>query len=93
MKVYVKVYATLQRYVPGYDPSRKLEMELGEETTVGDVVLKLKLPPQEVKIVFVNATLRDLSYPLKDGDLVGIFSPIAGGGRFSGLFLNSLRVQ
>lgn len=79
MKIYVKVYATLQRYVPGYDPSRRLEVQMEEGGTVGDVVRLLNLPPQEVKTVFVNATLRDFSHPLKDGDLVGIFSPIAGG--------------
>lgn len=79
MKVYVKVYATLRRYVPGYDPSRGLELELEEGSTVGDVVQRLNLPSGEVKTVFVNATLRDFSYPVKEGDLMGIFSPIAGG--------------
>lgn len=79
MKIYVKVYATLRRYVPGYDPSRGLELELEEGSNVGEIIRKLNLPPEEVKTVFVNATLRNFSYPLKEGDLVGIFSPIAGG--------------
>ncbi|MBI2877496.1 MAG: MoaD/ThiS family protein [Candidatus Tectomicrobia bacterium] len=79
MKIYVRVYATLRRYVPNYDPSRGLEIELEEGATVGDAIRRLNLPVEEIKTVFVNATLRDFSYSLKEGDLIGIFSPIAGG--------------
>jgi molybdopterin converting factor small subunit len=65
--------------VPDYDPSKGLKLELEDGATIGDVVRRLNLPPQEIKTVFVNSTLRDFSYPLEEGDLVGIFSPIAGG--------------
>ncbi|MGB9639391.1 MAG: MoaD/ThiS family protein, partial [Anaerolineales bacterium] len=38
-----------------------------------------QIPPEETKITFVNNQIQNLDYPLKEGDVVGIFPPVAGG--------------
>jgi molybdopterin converting factor small subunit len=40
---------------------------------------ELGVPPDEVKIVFVNGVSRRFDHVLADGDRVGIFSPVGGG--------------
>jgi molybdopterin synthase sulfur carrier subunit len=47
--------------------------------TVGDLVRELDLPKDQVKLVFVNALVRELDHVLADGDELGIFPPVGGG--------------
>jgi len=54
-------------------------MELNQGGTVQDLIAELGLPPQEVRIVFVNGLIRDLSHPLQDGDEVSFFPSVGGG--------------
>jgi len=80
VKVRVKLYANLRRYLPpSSEGGNRLELELEEGTTIGGLLEKLKIPPREAKSVFVNSVLREESYVLREGDEVGIFSPIGGG--------------
>jgi molybdopterin synthase sulfur carrier subunit len=77
--VHVKLFATLRRYRPGLDLGEAFPVELPEGSTVGDLVQRLGLPGEEVKIVFVNALFRDRAHVLADGDEMGIFPPVGGG--------------
>jgi molybdopterin synthase sulfur carrier subunit len=77
--VHVKLFATLRRYRPGLDLGEAFPVELPEGSTVGDLVQRLGLPGEEVKIVFVNALFRDRAHVLADGDELGIFPPVGGG--------------
>jgi molybdopterin converting factor small subunit len=77
--VQVKLFATLRRQFPDLEIGEALEMELAEGTTVDQLVEKLELPKKQVKVVFVNNTIRRGDYPLTDGDEVGIFPPVGGG--------------
>jgi len=79
MNVRVKLYATLSRYVSGVTSGSPLEVELPEDSTLADLVARLALPPQEVKVIFVNGRAREPDYRLAPGDEVGIFPPIGGG--------------
>jgi sulfur carrier protein ThiS len=54
-------------------------MEVPDGTTVADLVDRLKLPRQEVKVFFVNGRSRPIDWPLEAGDDVGIFPLVAGG--------------
>ena len=78
MKIRVKVFATLRKYGPD-ESSGQQEVELAEGATVGEVLVKLKIPEEEVAFVFVNSTRQKLDEPLVDGDELGVFPPIAGG--------------
>lgn len=77
MQVQVRLYAGLARYVAGY--GSVLEVELGEGSTLADLVATLHLPADEVRLTFVNGRARPLEYQLAPRDRVGIFPAIGGG--------------
>ncbi|MGQ9492648.1 MAG: MoaD/ThiS family protein [Anaerolineae bacterium] len=79
MRVRVKLYASLSQHRADVSPGQPLEMELPDEATVGDLVNRLKLPQEEVRVAFVNGRARHMSWPLQNGDEVGIFPPVGGG--------------
>ena len=54
-------------------------MELPEGSTLADLVNRLKLPCEEVKIFFVKGRSRPVDWPLEPGDEIGIFPLVAGG--------------
>ncbi len=77
--IQVKLFATLRRYYPHLGVGEAMEVELPDSTTVGQLVEHLRLPADEVKIVFVNSTVRKRDHPLADGDELGIFPAVGGG--------------
>ena len=79
MLVVVKLFATLARYYNGSIPGVPFTLEIPENITISDLVEKLNLPRDEVKLFFVNGRLQPVSYQLKNNDEVGIFPPIGGG--------------
>jgi len=79
MTVHVKLFATLRRFYPELGVGQALPVELPEGATVGDLVRRLRLPSDHVKVIFVNGIVRDEVHPLADGDEVGIFPPVGGG--------------
>jgi molybdopterin converting factor small subunit len=79
IKVQAKLFATLRRYVPGLGIGEATSVELPEGATVEDLLHHLQLPEKQVKVVFVNAVVRDGAYTLAEGDEVGIFPPVGGG--------------
>jgi molybdopterin synthase sulfur carrier subunit len=79
MQVRVKLYASLSRYYDNAAPGVPFEIEVPESATMVDLVNRLKLPREEVKLFFVKGRARPIDWPLEPGDEVGIF-PLIGGG-------------
>jgi molybdopterin synthase sulfur carrier subunit len=79
MIVHVKLFATLRRYYPNFKIGEEMPVELPREATVGDLIEQLRLPKDQVKVVFVNAVVRSKEHVLADGDEVGMFPPVGGG--------------
>lgn len=79
MKISVKIFATLIRFVPGVRVGVAQEIDLPAGSTLADLVARLALPPDEVKVIFVNGKKQKQDYQLAAGDEVGIFPPIGGG--------------
>lgn len=79
LHVRVRVFATLSRYVPDLRPGTFLEMDLPQGATILDLIQRLRLPVEEVKVAFVNGRSRPFDWPLQEGDEVGLFPAIAGG--------------
>ena len=79
MQVRVKLYATLSRYLSNTASGIPFEIEVPSGTTMADLVDRLKLPREEVKLFFVKGRARPIDWPLESGDEVGIF-PLIGGG-------------
>jgi molybdopterin converting factor small subunit len=79
MRVRVKLYASLSRYYGNGAAGVPFEIEVSEGATMVDLVDRLKLPREEVKLFFVKGRARPIDWPLEPGDEVGIF-PLIGGG-------------
>jgi molybdopterin synthase sulfur carrier subunit len=79
IRVNVRLFATLRRELPHLGVGESLSVELPDDATVGQLVRELELPEEQVKIVFVNSTVRKEDYGLTDGDEIGIFPPVGGG--------------
>lgn len=79
MRIRVKLFATLAQFVPGAAPATFFDVELPVNATVGDLVSHLKLPVDDVRMVFVNGRARPTDWVLKSDDEVGIFPPVGGG--------------
>lgn len=79
MRIKVRLSSTLVHYVAAARPGIPFEVELAEGATLADLINQLKLPPDEVKVAFVNGRTRPPDFQLQDGNEVGIFPPIGGG--------------
>jgi len=79
--VQAKLFATLRHLAgpPALGIGQPFPVELPEGATIGDLINRLGLPPEQVKIVFVNGLVRTPEHVLADGDELGIFPPVGGG--------------
>mgnify|MGYP001011999576 CR=1 FL=1 len=77
MKAFVtlKLFATLKKYRP--DSAERFPIAPG--TTVRELAGLLAIPPQDVKLVFVDGKQQPLDFPLTGGERVGLFPPVGGG--------------
>lgn len=75
MNITIKCFASLSRFTPadaeGYtaDPGM----------TVAALINRLGIPPEEIKLVFVNGSHVEPSATLAEGDRVGLFPAVGGG--------------
>ncbi len=74
MKIQVYCFATLSGYAPGDG-----QLDIHEGATPEDVINRLSIPPQDVKVVFVNGRNQGRDVVLNENDRVGIFPAIGGG--------------
>ncbi len=83
MKITFKLYAGLQDYLPANARDNAVEIDLPDSTTVKDVTEKFQLPPKLLQIVLVNGVFltpeQRTSQALKEGDVLAIWPPVAGG--------------
>ncbi len=79
MQVRVRLYASLSRYYDKVAAGTPFQIDLPESAMIADLVSRLNLPKEEVKLFFVKGRARPIDWPLEPGDEVGIF-PLIGGG-------------
>ena len=84
MNITLKLYATLSDYLPAEArKTNQLPMQVSENTTVTDVISPLKMPEKLVHLVLINGhyvpPAARASRALRDGDVLAIWPPIAGG--------------
>lgn len=75
MPIELRCFATLAPLMPAN--AGALPILPGE--TALDLVRRLDIPLEEIKLVFVNGVAASLDTALADGDRVGIFPPVGGG--------------
>jgi molybdopterin synthase sulfur carrier subunit len=71
----IKLYATLQPYAPPNASSYPIE----SDTSIETIIRSLKIPGDQVKLVFANGVRCNMDTIVKDGDRIGLFPPVGGG--------------
>jgi molybdopterin converting factor small subunit len=79
MEIEVKLFATLRDYLPKGSGRFSCKMEIDGGTRVKDILDKLRIPEELPKIILINGVHGKVDQPLKEGDVVSIFPPVAGG--------------
>jgi molybdopterin converting factor small subunit len=77
MRVVVETYGTLRRLLP--DGQRRVELEVEDDTTVRELLLKLGMDENEPWNASLNGTLAKPSDVVSEGSFLIVFPPIAGG--------------
>ncbi len=75
MNITVKCFASLSRHTP--QDAEAFPVAPGER--VADVVARLGIAPEELKLIFVNGIHAELSRQLAEGDRLGLFPAVGGG--------------
>ncbi len=84
MHVNVRLFASLRERLPGAERGRAT-LELGEGTSLLDLIEQLEIPDRQAQMVLVNGDQAPrppearAALALKEGDTVSIFPPLAGG--------------
>jgi molybdopterin converting factor small subunit len=80
MKVEVRLFATLRRYLPPGADATCTVLELPEGSRLGEVIDRLNIPSSLAQLVMVNGIHEtDRSRVLQEGTVVSVFPPVAGG--------------
>jgi sulfur carrier protein ThiS len=84
MKITFKLYAGLTDYLPAeVRTSNLMTLDLPDGTAIAAVIEPFGLPQKMVHLVLVNGVYvppeQRFTHVLKDGDVLAIWPPIAGG--------------
>lgn len=79
MEIEVKLFATLRDFLPEGSGRFSCRMEIDGKTRVQDILSKLKIPEEMPKIILVNGVHGKKDQALKEGDVLSVFPPVAGG--------------
>ncbi len=84
MRIIFKLYASLTDYLPPQvRTANQLPLDVAEGTSIEKVIEPFGLPAKMVHLVLVNGSYvapeHRLSHVLREGDVLAIWPPIAGG--------------
>jgi len=79
MKVDVRLFATLQPYLPAGTAGDGISLDLPAGATVRDVVESLKIPGELACLIVVNGRDAGPDQVLVPGDELAMFPPLSGG--------------
>ena len=72
----IKLFASLKKYLPAESAGR-YSVEPG--TPLSSLLDQLRIPENEVKLIFIDGVKEDANFLLHGGERVGVFPPIGGG--------------
>lgn len=79
MKIEVSLYGTLAQYLPEGTSGRTAIADCPDGVTVEQVLDQLGIPKPYPTMLLVNGIHADPNTLLKEGDLLALFPPLAGG--------------
>ena len=78
MKIELRLYASLSRYMPERWKGSPV-VEIPEGMTVKELLETAGVPLGAVKVIFINGLHASGDAVLRETDRVGVFPPVAGG--------------
>ena len=79
MKIRVIFFGTLGKRFPDHDPTRGIEVDIPEGSTVEDLIKQLDFPLEKLDMVAMNGRLVNAGDLLEKNAVVRVFQPIFGG--------------
>jgi molybdopterin synthase sulfur carrier subunit len=79
MEIEVRLFATLQEYIPKGEMKHTFKLTVEEGAKIEDVLTRLKIPEKMPKILLVNGKYAPMDSVLLTGDALSIFPPLGGG--------------
>lgn len=80
MRVDVRLFATLERYLPPGSRDGVAVLDVPEGSTASDVARRLGIPPGLERVLLINGREASPDRPLGPGDVLDLYPPLAGGG-------------
>jgi len=79
MNIEVRLFADLRDYLPPGSDRFSCQLEADDGARVEDVLNLLNISNSMPKIILINSIHGNQEETLKDGDVISVFPPIAGG--------------
>ena len=84
MTITLKLYATLQDLLPVGTKRNAAPIEVVEDVSLNDIIDAYRVPRELAHLVLINGVFvceadRDARRALKEGDVLAIWPPVAGG--------------
>jgi len=83
MKITLKLYASLETYLPPGAARNMIEMEVKDGATVGEVLTQHQVPRESCHLILVNGVFAPPATAdaktLLEGDALAVWPPVAGG--------------
>ena len=79
MRIEVRLFATLVPYLPPGSRDGAIALDVPDGSTVREVVRRLRIPADLERVTLVNGADAAADAPLRAGDVVTLFPPLAGG--------------
>ncbi len=83
MKVQLKLYATLTRFLPPGAKRNEIQIDVPDGASVHDLLAEHNVPMENCHLILINGVFsppaRSADAHLSDGDTVAVWPPIAGG--------------
>jgi sulfur carrier protein ThiS len=79
MAIRVQLSPFLRRYIPNYDHSCGIQVEIDASYRVEQIIAKLSIPREEVISVMINGYPGKFNSTVNDGDTVMLAKVVGGG--------------
>jgi molybdopterin converting factor small subunit len=80
MTIELRLFASLRKKLPAGSPRGKCSLDLPEGTTFAQLLERMQIPAKSAQMVLFNGEQdKSLDRVLRDGDVVSVFPPLAGG--------------
>ncbi len=79
MEIEVKLFANFRDYLPKGSDRFSCKMTINDSERVAEVLQRLGLPKDHPKIILINGVHAKEDDPLRSGDVLSVFPPVAGG--------------